>query len=241
MKPITNILLVLALVCYVFLPFYEISLQGSISGFEFTAGTISRTMSFAGISIALLPFISCFLAIGFNSLKNKYWSIASALLIALGLWFFAIASNFHQFSITHSPDVTPGDTLGEGFAITGMGIGYISSCAIMSLALVSALVSLLPFKFNEAIEKVVDDTIDKGMEESRKHIKALGHEVRDEWNKIETQTKTKLHHKHTGTKAGDKQPAQPGNELPDATPIPPIPPVEKDKEDESRFMPGNKD
>lgn len=223
-------MLVLALVCYVFLPFLNIQFQGSISGLEFTAGTISRTMSFAGISLALLPFISCFVAIAFNCLKNKYWSLISALFIAGGLWFYAVASNIHQFSLIHSPEVTPENGIGEGFAIDGVGIGYILSCVLMALSLVSALVSLLPWKFNESIEKVVDDTIDKSLEGSRKHIKTLGHEVRDEWNKIEAKSKL---HKHAG---GHKQIDKPEAKQPEATTPPPIEP-EVDKEDDSRFMP----
>ena len=42
MKSITNILLVAALVCYVFLPFYNIPLApSSPTGFDFTAGMIT--------------------------------------------------------------------------------------------------------------------------------------------------------------------------------------------------------
>ncbi|MBQ0069027.1 MAG: hypothetical protein KBT09_04655 [Bacteroidales bacterium] len=230
MKPVTNILLVLALVCYVFLPFLDIQFQGSISGLEFTAGTISRTMSFTGISIALLPFISCFLAMAFNCLKNKYWSLISAMLIACGLWFYAVASKIHQFSLIHSPEVTPENGLGEGFAIDGVGIGYILSCVLMALSLISALISLLPWKFNDAIEKVVDDTIDKSLEGSRKHIKALGHEVRDEWNKIESKSKL---HRHA---SNNKQANAPEVKQPEASTPPPIE-EEIDKEDDSRFMP----
>lgn len=233
MKPITNILLALALVCYVFLPFYNISFQGGLSGFEFTAGTISRNPSLIGISFALLPFISSFLAMGFNCLKNKYWSIASAVLIVLGIYFFVIATNFHQFSLNHSPEITPTNDLGEGFSIAGIGMGFILSCTLMSLALVSALVSLLPFKFNEAIERAVDDTLDKTWEEGRKHIKALGHEVHDEWNKIEAKSKQHLH--HNTHPANHTTHVTPDEKLTETTP----PPIPEDKEDESRFMPGN--
>lgn len=244
MKPITNILLVAALVCYVFLPFYDISFQGGLTGLEFTAGVISRTLSVRGVTFALLPFIAGFLGTGFNCLKNRYWSIGSVVFIIAWLVFYIFASNFHEFSLVHAPDVAPGNDLGEGFTITGVGIGFTSSCILVSLSLVSAIISLMPFKFNEAIERAVDDTIDKSLEGSRKHIKALGNEVREEWNKIEA--KTKKHGRYAETTTGltsheQQTPAEdnsrymPGGDVIEE----PQPVIELDKEDDSRFMPGN--
>lgn len=235
MKPITNILLALALVCYLFLPFYEYKLQGGLNGFEFTAGLITRLASFKGVVFALLPFITGFLAMAFNCLKNKYWSILSVILIAGSLLFFATASDFHEFALSHPADVIPGDDLHEGFAIEGLGIGFVSSCTLMVLSLISAILSLLPFKFNEAIERVVDDTIDKGLEEGRKHIKHISDEMRDEWNKIESKTKRPKRPAET-TDAQDSEHARfmPGNA---DTSEPTPPPLPEDKEDDSRFMP----
>lgn len=221
MKPITNILLIAALICYVFLPFYDITLRGGLNGFDFTAGVISNASSFRGDIFALIPFISGFLAVGFNSLKNRLWSIGSIALILGWLFFFYTASDFHSFALNHSPEVAPSDDLGEGFAIAGVGIGYICSCTLTTVALLSAIISLMPFKFNEAIEKAVDDTIDKGLEGSRKHIKAIGHEVRDEWSKIEAKTK---HGKAKKPSSGTEQQPQPVN-----------------TEDNSRFMPAGQD
>ena len=58
MRPITNILLVLALISYVFLPFYDVSLLGTVTGLGFTAGTISQSLSLNNVLLALLPFIA---------------------------------------------------------------------------------------------------------------------------------------------------------------------------------------
>ncbi len=55
MRPITNILLVLALICYVFLPFYDISLNGTVSGLDFTAGTITQSLSLGNVLLAWDP------------------------------------------------------------------------------------------------------------------------------------------------------------------------------------------
>lgn len=228
MKPITNILLVLALICYVFLPFYNIQFQGGLTGFQFTAGVISRTETLRGITFALIPFITGFVAVGLNCLKNRNWSYGVVPLILMGLWFFYTASDFQEFKLSHAPELTPGDDLGEGFSISGLGVGYISSCILTGLALLSCLISLLPFKFNEAIEKAVDDTIDKGIEGSRKRIEALGHEVRDEWNKIGSKAK-----KHDKQSQGDAA----AHSVQDA----PQEQAVVDVEDDSRFMPKQAD
>ncbi len=81
MKPITNLLLLVALACYVFLPLFEISLVGNITGLQFTASMISAQQGAQYTAFVLIPFITIFLAIGFNSLKNRYWGIVVALLI----------------------------------------------------------------------------------------------------------------------------------------------------------------
>ena len=241
MKPVTNILLVLAIVCYAFLPFYDMAFQGGLSGLELTAGLISRTDSLRVVVFALVPFIMCFLGIGLNSLKSKYWSALALLVIVGGLYFFHATRDFHSFALIHQPEVTPGDDLGEGFAIESLSWGFYSSCALSILSAVSAALSLLPFKFNDAIERVVDDAVDKSLEGSRKHIKALGHEVRDEWNKLEAKTKNTTS-KLTKHKAkGKNAEAQPENEPTPASPedaaMGTPPPIPEDKEDDSRFMP----
>ena len=215
MKPITNILLVLALICYVFLPFYDISLLGTVTGLGFTAGTISQSLSLGNVLFALLPFIAIFGAIALNCMKNRWWVLGSIALIIVGLWFFAHTSSHHDILLRHDPEITPDNDLGEGFTITGLGIGHTLSFILTGLSLLSAIISLLPFKFNETIERAVDDTFEDG----RRH-------VREEFKRFET-----AHRSHK-TKSS---PAQ-HTELP-PTPVEPPQTQEEDKEDPARFMP----
>ncbi len=214
MKPITNILLALALICYAFLPFYNISFQGSITGFEFTAGTISQQFGAFSLLKGLFPFIACFLAIGLNCLKKNWWAVGSIVLIALCIAFFVRVGQTYDIALLHAPEVTPADDLGQGFSVLGMGIGYKLSVGVLLLALVSSILSLLPFEFNHTIEQAVDGTIDRGIEGGRRQFQAIEHSVRDEWNK------------HTHKAAGPVKPDEP------AKPQPPADPA-----DHSRFMP----
>lgn len=212
MRPITNILLVLALICYVFLPFYDISLLGTVTGLGFTAGSVSQSLSVTSVTLALLPFITCFGAIALNCLKKRWWVLGTILLIIVALWFFKHTGAIHDVMLRHAPEVTPDNDLGEGFSIVGLGIGYKLSFILVALSLVSAFVSLLPFKFNATIEKAVDDTFEGG----RRH-------VRNEFNRIENNL-----HKPNKTKQTpvQEQPSLHDSEQP-----------AKDKEDPSRFMP----
>lgn len=217
MRPITNILLVLALICYVFLPFYDISLNGTVSGLDFTAGTITQSLSLGNVLLALLPFITCFGAIALNCLKKRWWVLGSIALIFLGLWFFMHTNSLHAIGLQHAPEVTPDNDLGEGFSIIGLGIGHKLSFALTALSLISALISLLPFKFNETIERAVDDTFEDG----RRH-------VRKEFNRLESN----LHRSHRAKQ--QTPPAAPPVEENTAAKH-----AEEDKEDPSRFMPKN--
>ena len=222
MKPITSILLALALICYVFLPFYEISFQGGLTGFSYTAGTISQRFTLGNTVFALLPFLTCFTAIGFNTLKSRWWGILVALLIILGLWFLDRTGHFHDIALKHAPDITPSEDVGEGFAIIGLGIGYKAYLVLLIAALCSAIISMLPFKFNEQIERAVDDTIDHGIEDMR----ALGTRV-SEWNE-----QHRRHPRKTSTHA-DTPPIEPT----DKTHVEATPPPLTDPEDPARFMP----
>ena len=215
MRFITNILLVLALICYVFLPFYEISFIGTRTGLGFTAGTISQALSIGSVVIALLPFAACFGAIAFNSLKRRWWVLGAIACILVWLLFYMDTSNLHDIMLLHAPEVTPDNDLGEGFSIIGLGIGYKLSFAITVLSLITALISLLPFKFNETIDKAVDDTFEDG----RRH-------VRQEFKRLENAAH-KSHKVTAHTKQQDEANTTP----------PPLPPVKEDKEDPSRFMP----
>ena len=218
MRPITNILLVLALICYVFLPFYDISLNGTVSGLDFTAGTITQSLSLGNVLLALLPFITCFGAIALNCLKKRWWVLGSIALIVLGLWFFKDTGSTHDVLLRHEPEVTPDNDLGEGFSIIGLGIGYKLAYILTGLSLISAIISMLPFKFNETIEKAVDDTFEDG----RRH-------VRKEFNRLESN----LHRSHRA-KQQTPPAAPPVEENTAANPA-----EEEDKEDPSRFMPKN--
>jgi 4-amino-4-deoxy-L-arabinose transferase-like glycosyltransferase len=215
MRPITNILLVLALICYLFLPFQDISLMGKVTGLGFTAGTISQSLSISNIALALLPFIACFGAVALNCMKRRWWVLGTIACILLWLWFYSITGNSHDISLEHAPEVTPDNDLGEGFSVIGMGIGYKLSRILAWLSLISAVISMLPFKFNETIEKAVDDTFEDG----RRH-------VRQEFKRLEN-----AHKPHKSKKA----PASPPTPPPPTTQESPEP--ELDKEDPSRFMP----
>ena len=215
MKPITNILLVLALICYVFLPFYDISLLGTVTGLGFTAGRISQSLSVVNVLFALLPFIAIFGAIALNCMKNRWWALGSIALIIVGLWFFAHTSSYHDIMLRHDPEITPDNDLGEGFSIIGLGIGHTLSFILIGLSLLSAIISLLPFKFNETIERAVDDTFEDG----RRH-------VREEFKRFET-----VHRSHKAKSSPTQHSEQP------PTPIEPPKTQEEDKEDPTRFMP----
>ena len=215
MRPITNILLVLALICYLFLSFYEISLMGKVTGLGFTAGTISQFQSIGKVALALVPFIACFGAVALNCLKRRWWVLGAIACILLWLWFFnATTGTIHNVSLQHAPEVTPENDLGEGFTITGMGIGYQLSRVLTFLSLISAIISLLPFKFNATIEKAVDDTFEGG----RRH-------VREEFSRLESN----LHKPHKGKKGDIPTPPTAEDK--------PAEPADEDKEDPSRFMP----
>ena len=136
------------------------------------------------------------------------------MLIALCIAFFVRVGQTYDIALLHAPEVTPADDLGQGFSVLGMGVGYKLSVGVLLLALVSSILSLLPFEFNHTIEQAVDGTIDRGIEGGRRQFQAIEHSVRDEWNK------------HTHKAAGPVKPDEP------AKPQPPADPA-----DHSRFMP----
>ena len=201
MRPITNILLVLALICYLFLPFQDISLMGKVTGLGFTAGTISQSLSISNIVLALLPFLACFGAVALNCMKRRWWVLGTIACILLWLWFYSATGTSHDI-----------------FSVIGMGIGYKLSRILTWLSLISAAVSMLPFKFNETIEKAVDDTFEDG----RRH-------VREEFKRLENAHKGKGHkgHKINGDNPSPSSAPEEKPETPDV----------EDKEDPSRFMP----
>ena len=207
----------LALVCYAFLPFYEVALQGSVSGIEFTAGHISHATGLMHVLGALLPFIAGFAAIAFNTLKHRYWSIGVMVAIVACIMFLVYTGHTHDIALTHEPEIVPIDNLGEGFAITALGWGNKLSLGLFVAALVSAIVSLMPFSFNQVIERAVDDTIDRSLEGGRRHIRA----IEDEW-------KRRRRPRRPSADEGASQPED--NEQQQS-------PVQEAPEDYSRFMP----
>ncbi|MBO4803383.1 MAG: hypothetical protein J5503_02440 [Muribaculaceae bacterium] len=217
MRPITNILLVLALICYVFLPFLDISLMGTVTGLGFTAGTISQFQSFNRVLLALIPFAACFGAVALNCLKGRWWVLGSIACILLWMWFYSKTSMTYEISLQHAPEVTPDNDLGEGFSIIGTGIGHKISYVLTILSLISALISLLPFKFNETIEKAVDDTFEGG----RRH-------VREEFKRLENAHKGNKSKGHLVNST--PPPVEDKPQEHEETPI-------EDKEDPTRFMP----
>ena len=129
MKPITSILLIAAIVCYVFLPFLSMDLAGSITGLSYSAGLITENFSLTKTIFALLPFIACFGGIMLNYNKHRLWSIGTAVFIVSGIVFFSFYHFFYQsWSLHHDPELI-GDQAAviEGFTVKELCIGYYAS------------------------------------------------------------------------------------------------------------------
>lgn len=202
MKPITNLLIVLALVCYIFLPLFNITYMGSLNGLGFTSSLITYGPNYRFILYALTPFITLFLAIGFNCLKSRYWGIIDAILLFMAIFFFVgLLANFKGISLAHDPAVIGDTEMSEGMPINSLGIGYYLSAGLTILAFISALVSLMPFSFNKRLE----ESIDKRFVESRKHISKMGHGIHDEIHRRGKQSKTE-------PKVEGSEPTQPEEE-----------------------------
>ena len=226
MKPITNILLVLALACYVFLPVMEISHMGSISGLDFSASLLTCKQARL-TTYALAPFVTMFLAIAFNCLRSRWWGIIDSILILIAIFFFvSMLTKFQGLPLAHNPEVVAGTEMSEGMPIDGLRSGFYLSSALTILAFISALISLMPFQFNKRIE----EGIDKSFESGKRQIGKMGHTIHDEFYKMGNK-------KH---KENMEQPQQ-------ATPAQEITTEEhpstssQTTDDNSRFMPGEID
>ncbi|MDO4512299.1 MAG: hypothetical protein Q4B68_10845 [Bacteroidales bacterium] len=163
MKPITNILLIAAIVCYVFLPFRTMELTGSITGLNYSAGLITENFSLLKTIFALLPFIACFGGVALNYNKNRYWGIATAVVILAGIAFFSKPEFvFQSWTLSHDPELL-GDQAAqiEGFKVKELNIGYHATHALMWLSLVSCIISIFPFKFNQTIERTIDERMER--------------------------------------------------------------------------------
>ena len=137
MKPITNILLIIYIIIYTFLPIFELPLVGGQTGFDYTAHTITDSDSLLKQLFSLLPFISAFAAISFNCMKNRFWGIAVAVIICFGLYFYVDAKDLVMIQ---QP---------EFFKIDDLCVGFYAGYSLLLSVLVSAVVSILPFKFNK--------------------------------------------------------------------------------------------
>ena len=129
MKPITNILLIAAIICYVFLPFRTMDLAGSITGLSYSAGLITENFSLLKTIFALLPFIACFAGVAINSNKHRYWGVVTAAIIVTGIVFFSKPDLFFEtWDLNHDPELI-GDQAArmEGFKVKELNIGYYAS------------------------------------------------------------------------------------------------------------------
>ena len=221
MKPITNILLIATLICYVFLPLCELQVKGDVTGLAYSAAMITENFSLKRTVFALLPFIACFGGIVFNCMKNRYWGIVVAVFVLIGLFFFYSDKVFLNVGLQHAPDVIPNAEL-EGFGMEHLSIGHKVCRWLLIATLASALISLLPFKFNTILERSIDETFEKGIKGGKKKLSKVGHDIHDEWNKLENAHKNKK----------TQRLAKPTEE-PKKTEVP----AEKPKDDNARFMP----
>lgn len=193
MKPITNILLIAAIICYVFLPFRTMDLVGSITGLSYSAGLITENFSLLKTIFALLPFIACFGGVAINSNKHRYWGVATAAIIVTGIVFFSKPNFFFEsWDLSHDPELI-GDQAAriEGFKVKELNIGYYASNTLMWLSLVSCIISLFPFKFNQTLERTIDDSIERSFHRSKEGITKVHKELQDEITNLETKTKQK--------------------------------------------------
>lgn len=188
MKPVTNILLIVALICYIFLPFQAIEPSGALSGWQFTASLITRNFSIGKTLFALIPFIACFGSIMFNCMKHRYWGLAAGLFILAGIGFYIIAGTPPQMPLPDDPDIIA-DVPQEGAPVKGMAAGYYVSYAIMWLALISCIVSLMPFKFNTVLERHIDESWERGVNRSRMELNKVGKEINQELSHLESRTR----------------------------------------------------
>ena len=150
MKPLTNILLVADLVVHSFLPFVDDALDGSWTGLKYKAETISNAESLLNELFALLPFAVGFGAIAINCMKNRYWGLAVALCICAGLYFYIDARDFIHIQMP------------QFYAIKSLGFGFNIGYYLLIAALVSALLSVLPFSFNKFLAREIRTLRSKG-------------------------------------------------------------------------------
>lgn len=136
MKLVTNILLLAAIIVYVFLPLFEVEFDGGMTGFTYTANTLTESTEWTKQIFSLLPFIGCFGGIAFNCMKSRRWGFVVAVFALIGIIFYYFAK---QYVLIQTPNV---------YHYEGIGVGFMVGYGLMIAALASAILSTLPFAFN---------------------------------------------------------------------------------------------
>ena len=179
MKPITNILLIAAIICYVFLPFRTMDLAGSITGLSYSAGLITENFSLLKTIFALLPFIACFAGVAINSNKHRYWGVFTAAIIVTGIVFFSKPDFFFEtWDLSHDPELI-GDQAArmEGFKVKELNIGYYASNTLMWMSLVRDFLLQLFMHFCDAFFAAVETALNAVINGAFKRLVEL------EWEK----------------------------------------------------------
>lgn len=266
MKPITNILLILALVCYVFLPFCSVALAGSMTGLSYSAELITENFSLLRTLMGLLPFVALFGAVAFNCTRSRHWGLVTGLFIIAGLYFFIASSGdlLNMLPMNHDPEVAPTD-FHEGYEMQGKAIGYYLAYGLTWAALLSCIISMMPFEWNLKLERQIDDTLERQYKRGKEHLSKMEHELHHPSKKAPAKPAKGVAAKAQSTPdatqpamgaaaqpapsrraenpldylPADQRPASPVPPQPDATqPDAPQPPAfTEDKEDPTRFMP----
>ena len=97
------------------------------------------------------------------------------------------ANTSSEIALSHAPDVAAPTDMTEGLQIVGVGIGYVVCLGLLVAALLSAVISLMPLAINRTIEHAVDNTLEEG----RRHIHDLEHNVKDEFERLGKKQETK--------------------------------------------------
>lgn len=145
MKPITNILLVAFLIVYLFLPFFDVAFDGGWTGFKYTAETISNADDLLKMLFSLVPFVAGFGGIAINCMKNRYWGLGAAAFIAFGLYFYIDAKDFVNIQLP------------QFYSIKALGYGFNIGYGLLFAALLSAILSVLPFSFNKFLAREIHE------------------------------------------------------------------------------------
>ena len=76
-------------------------------------------------------------------MKNRYWGLAAAACICAGLYFYIDARDFIHIEMP------------QFYAIKSLGFGFQIGYYLLIAALVSAVLSVLPFSFNKFLAREI--------------------------------------------------------------------------------------